>query len=201
MLACRVSFPLGLRRRLQELHEARTAHVNIEAGTWTVPAENRKGRQKDKLYHLHPETIEVYKATQPARRKKVFPFPYVRRQLQVYLSKILKHAGLPSTKNTSSIVSAVLPKARPPRQKESSGPRMPWGITWQWPGQATFPRSSSPRPQVDRRHTADSNRVGEARRRRRWWPRSRQRTAGNTAPPFCPRRCPARRRSAAPIFS
>ncbi len=82
--------------RLRELREASTAHVNIEAGTWTVPAENRKGRRKDKLYHLHAETIEVYKATHPATRKKVFPFPYVPRQLQVYLSNILKHAGLPS---------------------------------------------------------------------------------------------------------
>jgi len=81
--------------RITEVLLARVMDVDLAAGTWYVPAEHRKGRREDRLYTLHPDTVALVRQTLAYPRRRLFPFPYHRRQLWVHLHKLLLLAGLP----------------------------------------------------------------------------------------------------------
>ena len=87
--------------RLFEVTSARVKFLDVERRILYCPAEDRKGRRRDRIYPLHQQTIDVYKATLPGApgisgpRELVFPFPYCRRQLQIHLTRLLTLAGLP----------------------------------------------------------------------------------------------------------
>jgi integrase len=82
--------------RLAELLQARLADVWMDRGVLFVPAKNRKGRRRDRLYRLHAETIAMVAASLPSEREKLFPFPFQRRQIWGHYRRILAAAGLPS---------------------------------------------------------------------------------------------------------
>jgi len=87
--------------RLFEVVSAKVRCLDVDRKFLFCPAEDRKGRRRDRIYPLHQQTIDLYKATLPGApgisgsRDLVFPFPYCRRQLQIHLTKLLKLAGLP----------------------------------------------------------------------------------------------------------
>ena len=88
--------------RLQEVLTARMDRIDLAAGTLLIPAENRKGRRRDRLYPLHSQTIAALRSTLPGApgisgsRELVFSYPYCERTLQKHLSAILCSAGLPA---------------------------------------------------------------------------------------------------------
>jgi integrase len=82
--------------RLQEVLTARMERIDLAAGSLLIPAENRKGRRRDRLYPLHSQTISALRSTLPSDRELVFPYPYCERTLQKHLSAILHNAGLPA---------------------------------------------------------------------------------------------------------
>lgn len=61
-----------------------------------VPAEFRKGRTRDRLYLLLPETMEKIRTVLAlSRRELIFPWPYCETYLYGKYTEILKSAGLP----------------------------------------------------------------------------------------------------------
>ena len=82
--------------RINELLTAAVEDVDLARATWYVPPEHRKGRRADREYSLHPDTVELVRKTLVFPRKRLFPFPFNRRQLWVHLHKILRLAGLPT---------------------------------------------------------------------------------------------------------
>ena len=82
--------------RLAEVRSAKVKNMDVDRRFLLCPAEDRKGRRRDRIYPLHQQTIDVYRATLPTERELVFPFPFCKRQLQIHLSKLLTLAGLPS---------------------------------------------------------------------------------------------------------
>lgn len=66
-------------------------------GQWlTCHAETRKGRLSDRLYQLHPRTVELLDRIRYPEREKIWPWPYQREYLWAKYGEILKRAGLPS---------------------------------------------------------------------------------------------------------
>lgn len=82
--------------RVSEVLLARAGDVDLTAGTWFVPAERRKGRREDRLYSLHADTLALVRETLAYPRQRLFPFPFGRRQLWIYLRRLLALAGLPT---------------------------------------------------------------------------------------------------------
>jgi integrase len=80
--------------RINEVLRAKVADVDLSAATWHVPAEGRKGRREDRLYTLHPSTVDLVRSTLVYPRQRLFPFPCQRRQLWVHLHQLLVLAGL-----------------------------------------------------------------------------------------------------------
>jgi integrase len=80
--------------RLDEVRSALMKNVDQASGTLLCPAENRKGKRKDRVYSLHAQTLDAFRAAF-SPREKVFPFPFGERALQKHLSRILTAAGLP----------------------------------------------------------------------------------------------------------
>jgi integrase len=81
--------------RLDEMFLAEIAHLRMGDKSLFVPAEHRKGKRADRVYPLHAQTLDVIAASLSAPRKKIFPFPFKRRQIWSHLKKILRAAGLP----------------------------------------------------------------------------------------------------------
>jgi len=73
-------------------------HVDLEAGWLTVPAEFRKGKTRDVVSRIHPQTIEALKELQSHGKvtDRIFPWRRADTTLWDHLSKILQSAGLPS---------------------------------------------------------------------------------------------------------
>lgn len=85
--------------RFSELWLALVEHVDLAAGTWLVPAVNRKGKKAGRLYELAADTVEAIGRTLDVPRKRLWPFPWGKRQVWVHWNRILARAGLvPSRK-------------------------------------------------------------------------------------------------------
>jgi len=70
-------------------------------GEWLlIPAEARKGKTRDRRYHLSPDTLIALSRLRSLinRGKEVFPWPYTETYLWNRYNVILKSAGLPCTR-------------------------------------------------------------------------------------------------------
>ena len=67
---------------------------------FTVPAEARKGKTRDRSYRLSPSTIESIDSVRAANAPgpKIFPWPYCKMYLWTLYKKLLVEAGLPTTR-------------------------------------------------------------------------------------------------------
>lgn len=84
--------------RFHELWAARLSAVDLDQATWTVPAKDRKGKRKGRVYTLAADTIEAIAATidPAAPRERLWPFPWHKRQVWPHWDRILIRAGLPT---------------------------------------------------------------------------------------------------------
>lgn len=81
--------------RFGELWKARASDVNLEAGTWTVPARNTKTR-RGRIYPLTHSLAVLRSAAGVGERERLWPFPFGKRQSYVHWDRILARAGLPA---------------------------------------------------------------------------------------------------------
>ena len=76
------------------------ADLDFATGWLSVPADVQK-QKAEQVFKLHPDTLKVIVATDPAGRERLFPFPYKlaaqRKYLYRRLNRILDAAGLPKT--------------------------------------------------------------------------------------------------------
>jgi integrase len=68
------------------------------SGEWlTIPASSRKGKTRDKVYRLHPETVALlHKMRTYHQRPELFPHDCSREQVSNRWRSMLKKSGLPS---------------------------------------------------------------------------------------------------------
>jgi integrase len=85
--------------RLGTTLKAELRHVDLRRGLLFAPAENIKGRRRDRLFRLHAQTVAMIGRSLPSDRKLLFPFPWVRKQVWYHLRKILVAAGLPADRS------------------------------------------------------------------------------------------------------
>lgn len=71
------------------------ANVDLVGGWVRVPAEVRKGKRRDRLYRISPETVDTLRRI---KRKPgaVFPWPYSKTYLWRRFGDVLSNAGLPN---------------------------------------------------------------------------------------------------------
>jgi len=83
--------------RVGSLLGADLSHVDLQQRTWRVPAEHLKGRRRDRLFRLHPQTVDAISRSLVNGRTttKLFPYPYQRREVFLHLKCLLRDAGLP----------------------------------------------------------------------------------------------------------
>jgi integrase len=83
--------------RVGSVLAAEVSQVDLAAGLWRVPAEHQKGRRRDRLFRLHPQTIDAIARSLGNGRTttRLFPFPYRRREVWLHLKCLLRDAGLP----------------------------------------------------------------------------------------------------------
>lgn len=85
--------------RFHELWAAYAAAVDLDRGLWTVPAKDRKGKRKGRVYPLAADTVAAIAATidpAAAPRSRLWPFPWHKRQVWIHWDRILLRAGLPT---------------------------------------------------------------------------------------------------------
>lgn len=66
----------------------------LTADYLTLPAEIRKGRQMDRVYHLHPETLSLLESIKQPVRQLIWPWDRHPSLLWSRYKRILKRAGL-----------------------------------------------------------------------------------------------------------
>ena len=80
--------------------ELTTSDLDLETGWLSVPADVQK-QKAEQVFKLHPDTLRVIVATNPAGREWLLPFPYHfvgrTKYLRLRLNRILNAAGLPKT--------------------------------------------------------------------------------------------------------
>ena len=81
--------------RISAMRALLWSHVDLTGAALYVPAELRKGKRKDRLYKLAPDTVDALKAIRMPPRAEVFPWPYCPTYLYNLYVPILKRAGLP----------------------------------------------------------------------------------------------------------
>jgi integrase len=81
--------------RLGEQLAAKLSNIWWDDNALFVPASDRKGKREDKLYRLHPDTMDWIRRPLPSDRELLFPFPWKRRQIWGHYKVILHAAGLP----------------------------------------------------------------------------------------------------------
>ena len=88
--------------RFSELWSAKTEHVDLAKQTWLVPASNRKGKRVGRLYELAEDTCEAIARTldPDSPRRRLWPFPFGKRQVWVHWDRILTRAGLPANRRS-----------------------------------------------------------------------------------------------------
>ncbi|MBE3134793.1 MAG: hypothetical protein IMZ55_15090 [Acidobacteria bacterium] len=83
--------------RVGELLAARVGDVAMDSAMWTVPARNRKGRRRPKVYRLHPETVTLLRRRTEWGGDALWPVPWKRPQsLWDHFAKVVVAAGLPN---------------------------------------------------------------------------------------------------------
>ena len=80
--------------RRSALLALRCEHLDFDTGILFVPAEVQK-QSADQLFKLHPDTLQLIRATQPETRHKLFPWRMNLRAFGEHFRKILIRAGLP----------------------------------------------------------------------------------------------------------
>ena len=69
------------------------------SGQWlTVPAKFRKGQTRDRVYKLHPETLEKLAALDSYHEDRLIPLLFCQRAYDVRFRRVLTAAGLPQTR-------------------------------------------------------------------------------------------------------
>lgn len=86
--------------RVGAVLQLRWEHLDALGGWLTVPAEFRKGRVKERVYRLHPETAAALNKMRPHRCKLLFAWPYCSKYLWDCWEKILDSAGLPTDRRS-----------------------------------------------------------------------------------------------------
>jgi|GEM_PF-573325 len=81
--------------RIRAIMSLRWEWINFGNRTVMVPAEVRKGKRKDRLYMLAPDTVTALLEIRFPKRETVLPWPYVETYLWKRYERILKRAGLP----------------------------------------------------------------------------------------------------------
>ena len=68
------------------------------SGNWmSIPAEARKGKTRDRVYHLNAVTLEVFKSIRKHTDSPlIFPWPYCKSHFWRKYSQVLEGAGLPT---------------------------------------------------------------------------------------------------------
>lgn len=93
---CLFAFTTG--ERTGAVLSIRLSDVNFERGEVLVPAEVRKGRKRDMLYRLRPETLEAISRIREPERKLLFAFDADISTFYNRFGRILRRAGLPHYK-------------------------------------------------------------------------------------------------------
>lgn len=78
--------------RFGELWKADYSALNLDAGTWTVPAAHTKTK-RGRVYTLHHSLPRLRAAA--GDRGRLWPFPWGRRQVYKHWDRILERSGLP----------------------------------------------------------------------------------------------------------
>jgi len=86
--------------RITAIMSLQWSWINLRGRTVLVPAEARKGKRKDRLYKLAPDTVEALKAIKFPKRDLVLPWPFHRNYLWDRYEPILKRAGLPTDRRS-----------------------------------------------------------------------------------------------------
>jgi integrase len=81
--------------RIGALMDTRWQWIDLQDRWLCMKAEARKGKRADKLWRLHPDTVEVLKLIQVPRRDLVFPWPYSHTYLWTKYGELLRRADLP----------------------------------------------------------------------------------------------------------
>ena len=82
--------------RIGAVRDLQWPHADLIGSYILVPAELRKGKRRDRLYKLAPDTIQALKAIHQTEDKGIFPWPYSRTYLWNRYTRLLKQAGLPA---------------------------------------------------------------------------------------------------------
>jgi len=75
-------------------------HADLDGQYMLVPAELRKGKRRDRLYKLAPDTVAVLSSMRNPPRDEIFPWPYCRTYLWNKYDRILQRAGLPTDRTS-----------------------------------------------------------------------------------------------------
>ena len=109
---CLVSVLLDTGERIGAV--MRCNRINLQGCHLLVPAENRKGKTRDKLFELSSETTHLLSALTLAHRyEKLFPWDKCDTYIYTRYNRILKRAGLPTDSKSKfhrlrrSVASAV----------------------------------------------------------------------------------------------
>lgn len=85
--------------RIGAVRDLEWAHADLAGGYVLVPAELRKGRRRDRLYKIAPDTVAALRAIRLPARTQIFPWPYSRTYLWYRYNRILRRAGLPTDRH------------------------------------------------------------------------------------------------------
>lgn len=81
--------------RIKPLRAMLWKWVDLDRQLVSVPAEVRKGKRADRVYHLHIQTVAMLRRISQPKRPDVFPWPYCGDQLYRQYAKIQRRAELP----------------------------------------------------------------------------------------------------------
>lgn len=81
--------------RIGAVRDLEWPHADLIGGYMLVPAELRKGKRRDRLYKLAPDTVDALQGITLPIRASIFPWPYCRTYLWNRYGRLLRQAGLP----------------------------------------------------------------------------------------------------------
>jgi site-specific recombinase XerD len=84
--------------RIRAILQIEWEQIDLQGRWLKVLAEQRKGRQQDMLFRLHPDTIKRLEKIRKPERDKVFPWPFNLSLIYHHLNRIQKRAGLPTNR-------------------------------------------------------------------------------------------------------
>lgn len=87
--------------RIGALRKCELAHVDWDGGWLMVPAENRKGKRRDRIYKLREETLAALRSIQYPRRKYIWDWPFNELYLWRKYKSLRNAAGLATDSRSS----------------------------------------------------------------------------------------------------